>query len=86
MPLGRTHLAAVSIKETMETAGQAVRTTEEILPAVETMAQDYQRISPLVNFLADYWSVAAVTLAAIMAAGAAAGSWVVLKRLEKKKR
>jgi len=56
---------------------------EEILPSVEVMAADYQKISPLVNFMADYWSVAIIGLALVVAGGAAAGAFLTLKRLDK---
>lgn len=76
----------VDIRETLATAGQAVKTTEEILPAVEQMAADYQKASPLVNFLIDYWPIAVLLLSLTVAGGAAAGSMAVLKRLERSRR
>lgn len=69
----------------LDTVKQTLRTTEDVLPAVEVMAEDYVKVSPFINFLADYWAVALVITGATVAVGSAIGSWTVLKRLENKR-
>ena len=69
----------------LDTIKQTLRTTEDVLPAVEIMAEDYAKASPLVNFMIDYWAVALLGLSLVVAGGASVGSWIVLKRLEKRR-
>lgn len=60
------------------------QTIEEIIPTVEKIAVDYERISPLVNFVADYWYTVLAVVFLTGAVGSTVGSWFVLRRLEKK--
>jgi hypothetical protein len=66
----------VTFKEAVGTAGRAIQTTDDILPAVKVMANDYQKASPAVNWLIDHWPVALVVVALTVAGGAFGGSYV----------
>jgi len=73
----------IDVQEIIGTTAMTTETIQEITPAIKQMAVDYERVSPFVNFMADYWYTALALIFASGAAGAAVGSWFVLKRLEK---
>ena len=56
------------------------KTIEEILPTVSMIAEDYEKISPLVNFTADYWYTVLAIIMATSALGAGVGAWSVLRK------
>ena len=70
----------IDIRETIATVGQAQKTAQEIMPAVEVMAKDYERLSPKINFLMDYWPITLAVLFTTMAGGAFAGSYWVMRK------
>ena len=56
------------------------RTIEEVLPTVRLIATDYERVSPVVNFVADYWYTVLAVILATSAFGAGLGAWFVLRK------
>ena len=70
--------------EVVGTTQMTTQTIQEITPTIKKMAVDYDRVSPLVNYMADYWYSVIAIIVASGALGSAIGSWFVLKRLEKK--
>ena len=73
--LGNSRLG-VTFKEAVSVGGRAIQTTDEILPAVQVMATDYQKASPAVNWMIDHWPVALLVLGLTVAGGAFGGSYV----------
>lgn len=64
---------------------RTAQTMEEILPAVKVAANDYLKISPAVNWLADYWAVGLTLVGLTVMGGAAFGS-IVGQRIESERR
>jgi hypothetical protein len=73
----------LNVQEVIGTTAATQKTIEEILPTVELIATDYQRVSPGVNFIADYWYTVLMALFLSSALGATFGSWFVLRKLKK---
>ena len=73
----------IDIRETIATVGQAQKTAQEIMPSVEIMAKDYERLSPKINFLMDYWPITLAVLFLTITGGAFAGSYWVMRKARK---
>jgi hypothetical protein len=67
----------------INTGSQALQTTQDVLPAVSVMAKDYERFSPKLNFLMDYWPITLAVLFLTMTGGAFTGSYMVMKRIRR---
>jgi len=80
--LGRYQLGQLDIREVAKTTMMTTETIEEITPAIKQIAADYARVSPGVNFVADYWYSVLALIFTISAAGSAVGAWFVLKKLK----
>ena len=71
------------VVEMLKTTDDVQQTLKEVLPTVKIIAKDYEKASPLVNFLIDYWPIALVILTLVITGSSFAGSYWVMKKLKK---
>ena len=67
----------------LDTITSTQRTVDEMLPTINKAAEQYEKAAPGIDFAIDYWYTVLAVVALCGMGGAAIGSYLVLKRLEK---